>query len=63
LTTSQSASLAVRGKAKRGNINAALEAPPHCGEEAPAFRPGSSMGNFSHRASTRFAGDQGGNGR
>jgi len=39
LTTRQSASLAVYGEVKRGNINAAPPAPPHDGGEAPADRP------------------------
>ena len=39
MTTRQSASLAVDGEVKRGEINAAPQAPLHCGGEAPADRP------------------------
>lgn len=40
MTTRQSASLGLQDEVKRGNINAAPEAPPHCGEEVPAPGPG-----------------------
>ena len=38
MTTCQSASLAVHGEVKRGEINVAPQAPLHCGGEAPADR-------------------------
>src|SRR5690606_16900572 len=40
MTTSQSASLALQGEGKRGKTEAAPEAPPYGGGEAPADRAG-----------------------
>lgn len=39
MTTRQSASLGLQAEAKRGKVDTAPKAPPHCGGEAPAFGP------------------------